>query len=177
MIVLGVPLLFSFAWKLAQLLRMNRLLHGLHITPEELKARLDAGAKIAIVDLLRFEGDPRDSVAIPGAVRADPKKMRHKTRVVMPESIHLVLYCGSENSFVSARVALVMRKKGIQRILVLKGGLAAWKAHGFPLSTEFADPYTEMNRLGIEMFPPPWKTPRGVTSSIQHSQDSTPSLT
>ena len=177
MIVLGVPLLFSFAWKLAQLLRMIRLLHGLHITPEELKARLDAGAKIGVVDLLRFEGDPQDSVAIPGAVRADPKKMRHKTRVVMPESIHLVLYCGSENSFVSARVGLVMRKKGIHRILVLEGGLAAWKAHGFPLSAEFADPYTEMNRLGIEMFPPPWKTPRGVTSSIQHSQDSTPSLT
>jgi 3-mercaptopyruvate sulfurtransferase SseA len=48
-----------------------------------------------------------------------------------------------------------MRKMGIRRILVLKGGLAAWKAHGFPLSTPFVDPYAEMKRLGIEMFPPP----------------------
>jgi rhodanese-related sulfurtransferase len=154
--VLGVPLLFFLVWRLMQLIRMIRLLRLLYITPEELKERLDAGHRIWLVDLLRFEDDPEDSAAIPGAVRADPKNLRRKTRVVVPQDVDLVLYCGSKNSFVSARVAAAMRRKGIRRIRVLEGGLAAWKARGFPLGSEFAEPYAEMKRLGIEMFPPPW---------------------
>jgi 3-mercaptopyruvate sulfurtransferase SseA len=136
-------------------MRMIRQLRPLHITPEELKARLDAGEKIGLLDLLRFEDDPQGLSGIPGAVRADPAEMRHKTRVVIPEDVDLVLYCGSKNSFVSARVAAAMRKKGVHRIRILEGGLAAWKFRGFPLSMEFADPYTEMERLGVAMFPPP----------------------
>lgn len=164
-LVLGVPLLFFFVWKLLQLTRMIRLLRPLHITPEELKERLDAGEKIGVVDLLRFEDDPQGSSAIPGAVRADPKEMRHKTRVVIPEDVDLVLYCGSKNNFVSARVAAAMRKKGVRRIRILEGGLAAWKSRGFPLSVEFADPYAEMARLGVAMFPPPRRRPEAAVAS------------
>lgn len=159
-LVLGVPLLFFFVLKLVRLVRMIRMLRPLHITPEALKARLDAGERVGIIDLLRFEDDPKDLSVIPGAVRADPREIRYKTRVVVPEHIELVLYCGSRNSFVSARVAAAMRKKGVRRIQVLEGGLTAWKARGFPLSTELADPYAEMKRLGIGMFPPPWDQPR-----------------
>ena len=75
----------------------------------------------------------------------------------MPENLDLVLYCGSKNSFVSARVAAKMRKHGIPRIRILKGGLAAWKALQFPLNTESRDPEEEIARLGIEMTPP-WHT-------------------
>ncbi len=153
-LALGIPLLFFFVLKLLQLMRMIRLLRPLHITPEELKARLDAGDKIGVLDLLRFEDDPQGLSAIPGAVRVDPGQMRRKTHVVIPADIDLVLYCGSRNSFVSARVAAAMRKKGVHRIRVLEGGLAAWKFKGFPLSMEFADPYAEMERLGVTMFPP-----------------------
>jgi 3-mercaptopyruvate sulfurtransferase SseA len=49
-----------------------------------------------------------------------------------------------------------MRKTGVPRILILKGGLEAWKAEGFPLDKDFADPILELKRLGVEMFPPPW---------------------
>lgn len=154
-LVFGIPLLFFFVWKLLQLIHMIRLLGPLHITPEKLKERLDSGEKIGVIDLLRFEDDPEGSGAIPGAVRADPQEMRHKTQVVMPSDVDLVLYCGSKNSFVSARVAAVMRKKGVQRIRILEGGLDAWKSRGFPLSAEFADPYAEMERLGVTMYPPP----------------------
>jgi membrane protein DedA with SNARE-associated domain/rhodanese-related sulfurtransferase len=155
-LVLGVPLLFFFAWKLIQLVRMIWQLRSFSITPEELKMRLDAGEKIGIVDLLRFEDDPQGLGAIPGAVRVDPREMRQKTRFVMPEGIDIVLYCGSRNSFVSARVATVMRRNGVRRIRVLDGGLAAWNSHGFPLTTELADPYREMKRLGIDTFPSRW---------------------
>lgn len=155
-LVLGVPLLALFTWKLIQLVRMVRLLLPLHITPEQLKARIDSGEKIGIVDLLRFEDDPQGMAVIPGAVRLDPLQIRHKRRIFMPADLDLVLYCGSRNSFVSARVGATMRKHGIERIRVLKGGLAAWKALQFPLSMESLDPEAEMARLGIEMIPP-WR--------------------
>jgi membrane protein DedA with SNARE-associated domain/rhodanese-related sulfurtransferase len=153
-LVLGLPLLFFFVWKLVQLVRMIRQLRPLYISPQQLKRRLDAGEKIAVIDLLRFEDDPQDASGIPGAIRADPGRMRSTRHIVMPEKLDLVLYCDSGNSFVSARVAVAMRKLGIHHIRVLSGGLAAWKALGFPLSAKFADASAEMERLGIEVFPP-----------------------
>jgi hypothetical protein len=64
------------------------------------QARLDAGENVVLIDLLRFEDDPQDLMAMPGALRADPGKVRHRTRIVMPEVMDLVLYCESKNSFV-----------------------------------------------------------------------------
>jgi rhodanese-related sulfurtransferase len=151
---LGLPLLFFFVWKLVQLVRMIRQLRPLYITPHQLKGRLDAGEKIAVIDLLRFEDDPQDVSGIPGAIRSDPARMRRTRHIVMPEKLDLALYCNSGNSFVSARVAVAMRKLGIHHIRVLSGGLAAWKALGFPLSAKFPDADAEMERLGIEVFPP-----------------------
>jgi rhodanese-related sulfurtransferase len=126
------------------------------------QARLDAGENVVLIDLLRFEDDPQDLMAIPGALRADPGKVRHRTRIVMPEGMDLVLYCESKNSFVSARVATALRKKGVRQIRVLVGGLTAWKARGFPLdtvTTELAERIAEMKRLGIELIPSPWSPP------------------
>lgn len=159
-LILGVPLLFVFIWKLVQLARMAQLLRPLQITPEMLKNRLNAGEKLGIIDLLRFEEDPEGVAAIPGAVRLDPREIRRKKRVVMSPSVGLVVYCRSKNSFVSARVALAMRKHGIQNIHVLAGGMDAWQSHGFTLSSEFADPEKELARLGIEVLPP-WQLTHG----------------
>lgn len=157
-VVLGVPLAIVFVWKLVQLVRMFRMLRPLHITAEELKERLDSGEKIGVLDLLRFEDDPEGAGGIPGAMRVDPRELRKKRRIVMPPELDLVLYCGSGSGFASARVAAIMRKRGIARIHVLAGGLKAWKASGYPLSLELADPQAEMIRLGVELFPP--LTPR-----------------
>ena len=133
---------------------MIRLLRPLHIQPEILKSRLDSGAKVGVIDLLRFEEDPEGVLAIPGALRLDPLELRRKKRITMPPDLDLVLYCRSRNSFVSARVAAVMRKHGIQNVLILTGGLEAWKARGLPLSDTFATTEVELVRLGIEMSPP-----------------------
>jgi rhodanese-related sulfurtransferase len=152
-LIFGVPLLVLFVLKVTQLLRMIRLLRPLQITPELLKARLDAGERLGILDLLRFEEDPDGVAVIPGAVRLDPRELRRKKHVIVPDGLDLILYCSSKSSFVSARVAVAMRKHGIQRVLVLSGGLAAWKALGFPLSSTIADPNSELARLGIQVIP------------------------
>jgi membrane protein DedA with SNARE-associated domain/rhodanese-related sulfurtransferase len=153
-LLFGVPLVLLFALKLAQLVLMIRLLRPLHIQPESLKSRLDSGEKVGVIDLLRFEEDPEGSPAIPGALRLDPRELRRKKRIIMPRDLVLVLYCRSRNSFVSARVAAVMRKHGIHNVQILTGGLEAWKARGLPLSDKFATTEDELVRLGIEMLPP-----------------------
>ena len=152
-LIFGVPLLVFFVWKVTLLFRMIRLLRPLHITPELLKSMLDGDDRLGIVDLLRFEEDPEDISVIPGAIRLDPRELRRKKRIVIPDGVEVVLYCGSKNSFVSARVAVAMRRHGIQRVHVLSGGLKAWKALGFPLSSAVADPNEELARLGIQVTP------------------------
>src|SRR5271154_7372846 len=155
-LVFGIPLLILFILKLGQLVLMIRLLRPLQIDPGMLKSRLDLGEKVGVLDLLRFEEDPEGVGAIPGAVRLDPLEIRRKKRIVVPGDVNLVLYCRSRNSFVSARVAVAMRRHGIHNVHVLKGGLEAWKGLGFPLTEQFADMEAEVARLGIEVTPP-WK--------------------
>lgn len=116
---------------MSQLVLMIRMLRPLQIDPRVLKARLDSGEKFGVVDLLRFEEDPEGVAAIPGAVRLDPLELRRKKRIVVPDDVNLVIYCRRRNSFVSARVAVAMRKHGIHNVHVLAGGLEAWKSLGF----------------------------------------------
>ena len=153
-LIFGVPLLIFFVLKVAQLVLMIRLLRPLQIQPQLLKSRLDSGEKFGVVDLLRFEEDPEGVAAIPGAIRLDPLEIRRKKRFVIPSDVNLVLYCRSRNCFVSARVAVAMRKHGIHNVHVLAGGLEAWKSLGFPLTEQFADIEAEITRLGIEVSPP-----------------------
>ena len=153
-LIFGIPLLVWFVLKLARLVLMIRMLRPLQIQPEILKSKLDSGAKVGVIDLLRFEEDPEGVAAIPGALRLDPLELRRKKRIVMPPDVDLVLYCRSKNSFVSARVAAVMRKHGIRKVHILLGGLEAWKARGLPLSDTFGTTEVELLRLGIEMLPP-----------------------
>jgi membrane protein DedA with SNARE-associated domain/rhodanese-related sulfurtransferase len=153
-LALAVPLLVLFIFKLTQLLLMLRRLRPLHIAPELLRAKLDAKAKVGVVDLLRFEEDPEGVPGIPGAVRMDPLELRRKQQIIVPPDVDIVLYCRSKNSFVSARVAAAMRKHGIENLQVLAGGLEAWKARGFPLTARFVEPSVAMERLGIEVWPP-----------------------
>jgi membrane protein DedA with SNARE-associated domain/rhodanese-related sulfurtransferase len=155
-LIFGIPLMFFFVLKIAQLVLMIRMLRPLQIDPRVMKARLDSGEKFGVVDLLRFEEDPEGVAAIPGAVRLDPLELRRKKRIVVPDDVNLVVYSRCRNSFVSARVAVAMRKHGIHNVHVLAGGLEAWKSLGFPLSDEFADMEAEVARLGIE-FSPPWQ--------------------
>ncbi len=153
-LVLGVPLLLFFVWRLAPLLRTLRLLRPLRVTPEELNGWRNSGEKIGIIDLLRFEEDPQEAPGIPGAVRLDPSELRRKKRIKVPEDVKVVIYCRSKNSFASARVAAAMRKHGIQNIHLLVGGMEGWKARGFPVDDKFADPQAELARLGVEVSPP-----------------------
>jgi membrane protein DedA with SNARE-associated domain/rhodanese-related sulfurtransferase len=108
-------------------LRVNR------ISVDELKEKLDAGETLAIVDL-RHELDIKaDPETIPGALLLDPKGLTEKTGL-LPADREVVLYCTCPNEATSARVAQTLRKRGVQRIRPLQGGLEAWRERGYPMS-------------------------------------------
>lgn len=80
------------AWKYAQRRRFLRSLRVARITPEELKAELDAGADLLIVDLrhaLDYEAEPQ---TLPGALRLPAEELEGRGHEI-PRGRTLILYC------------------------------------------------------------------------------------
>lgn len=104
------------------------------ITPEELRAKLSAGADLLLVDL-QGSVNPR-AEGIRGAVRINPRALEEYRNVRIPPSREVVLYCACPAESTSARVALALRQRGIERVRPLEGGLPAWRARGFPVTSD-----------------------------------------
>jgi len=116
--------------------KRERFLHKLkiaRITPEELKEKLDAGEDILVVDLrhsLDFDANPK---TIPGALHVDAAELEEAYEVI-PRDREIVLFCACPNEVTAARLALLLRSKGITQIRPLSGGYEGWRSRGFPLS-------------------------------------------
>jgi membrane protein DedA with SNARE-associated domain/rhodanese-related sulfurtransferase len=149
-VVLGVPLLFYAGWRAVTLIGMIGRLRFRKISAPLLQQRLIANEKIALVDLVSFEGGDL-SLGIPGAIRVDAQRLRVSGHVEIPKGLDVVLYCSSAREFTSARVALALQKKGISGVWVLDGGLNAWKELGFPVEPIPASNRAAIERLGIRV--------------------------
>ena len=106
------------------------------ITPEELREKLNAHEEMLLVDLQGRAGSATGQMAIPGAIRIDPRALEKYRDVNISTSREVVLYCASGGEFTSARVALALRRKGIENVRPLAGGLRAWRERGFPVTSE-----------------------------------------
>jgi Rhodanese-like domain len=73
---------------------------------------------------------------IPGAVRIGPRHLEQYRDVEISPDRKVVLYCASPGEFTSARVALVLKQKGIDHVRPLAGGLQAWHDRGFPVTSD-----------------------------------------
>jgi membrane protein DedA with SNARE-associated domain/rhodanese-related sulfurtransferase len=148
---IGIPLACYVAWRIGIMAQMLHHLRLRRITPLLLNEKIMAGEPIAIIDLLDFEEPQEDRAGIPGAVRMDPARLRSRLRVVVPESLGLVLYCSSSGELTSARVAVALRKKGISNVWVLEGGLTAWKKEGLPITLRLSTSAEAAERFGIKI--------------------------
>ncbi len=109
-----------------------RKIRTLRIDPSELKAMMDRGESVYIVDLrhpLDILPDPR---ILPGAVRLQPSELIARNAEI-PRDRDVVLYCTCPSEATSAKVALTMRRFGVERIRPLRGGFDSWKEEGYPL--------------------------------------------
>jgi membrane protein DedA with SNARE-associated domain/rhodanese-related sulfurtransferase len=120
------------AWKYYRRRRFIRQLRVDRITASELKSKLDAGEEVVIVDLrgsLDFEAEP---AMIPGAVHLDAADLE-EVSAELAKAAEVVLYCNCPNEVSSARMALLLRRKGVMKIRPLQNGLNGWRDLGYPV--------------------------------------------
>jgi len=102
------------------------------ITPEDLKARLDAKKSVLIFDLRNRLDRNTDPVRIPGAFHVLPEHIEFRREDIAPGQ-EIVVYCSCPNEATSARVALQLQRRGLGLARPLEGGLDAWRARNFPV--------------------------------------------
>jgi membrane protein DedA with SNARE-associated domain/rhodanese-related sulfurtransferase len=127
LVVLGIII-----YRVARQRSFLRKIRTLRIEPEELKAMMDRGENLYIVDLrhpLDILPDPR---ILPGAIRLLPNELIARNAEI-PRDRDVVLYCTCPSEATSAKIALTMRRFGVERIRPLRGGFDKWKEEGYPL--------------------------------------------
>jgi membrane protein DedA with SNARE-associated domain/rhodanese-related sulfurtransferase len=121
-----------------RLARWQTFLHQFklsRITPEQLRGKLKLGENILVVDLQGHPKDGTGALAIPGAVRINPRRLELYKDVEIAPSQEVVLYCECPGELTSARVALALQRRGIEHVRPLAGGLQAWRDLGFPVTS------------------------------------------
>jgi membrane protein DedA with SNARE-associated domain/rhodanese-related sulfurtransferase len=142
-----------FIWRAWELFRTIRELRLRTISPTLLHEKLQAGKRVAVIDLLDVEGQENTTTipGIPGAARISPIPLRSSAKVRVPPDVQMVLCCSSPNQITSARTALSLRRKGISNVWVLEGGLKAWRELELPVSTKLSSPAEVAARFGVEL--------------------------
>jgi len=111
------------------------------ITAEALQSLLAVNREVLLFDVRQPLDLLANSETIPGAKRIPPQEVIENPSLI-PKEKESIVYCtcpSDKTSRIILRRALALH---FSRIKFLKGGLAAWKANGYPV-----EPYTESFRL------------------------------
>jgi membrane protein DedA with SNARE-associated domain/rhodanese-related sulfurtransferase len=128
--VIAAMLIAYLVFKHARRHRFLRHLRKSRITAMELKRRLDAGDRLAIVDLRTDLDIQTVPYGIPGAFRISPETLPDSDHLIPPAS-EVVFYCAEPREATSARMALRLASNGFKGIHPLSGGLEGWRQAGF----------------------------------------------
>jgi membrane protein DedA with SNARE-associated domain/rhodanese-related sulfurtransferase len=155
-IAIAAPIVLYAGWRGLTLMRMILELRQRRISPSVLARKLKTDRKVALLDLVNFEEDSGSEIveAIPGACVVDPSVLRNATQIAVPDDVKVILYCSSGSDAVSARVAVGLKRIGVDKVWVLEGGLKAWREHGLPVSQSPEVPEAVAERLGVKLPPP-----------------------
>jgi rhodanese-related sulfurtransferase len=102
----------------------------LAIAAEDVQRYREAGEAVVVIDLRPPEAFRAGH--LPGA-RSVPLGELRRREVDVPRAGRVVLYAGTPEEATAAYQAL--RAMGYRNVMVLAGGLPAWKRLGFPLET------------------------------------------
>ena len=102
------------------------------ITPEALHTLMASNMGVLLLDVRLPLDLLTDAEIIPGATRIDPQDVVQNPSLV-PQDRDAVVYCTCPGDKTSMRVLRRARATGISQIKFLKGGLAGWKAKGYPV--------------------------------------------
>lgn len=129
-ITVGAVLLAALLW--LKSIRDQRKLEEHSITPEGLHTLLASNPKVLIYDVRQPLDLLADSEIIPGATRIAPKEVIDNPSLI-PRDSDTVVYCTCPSDKTSRAILNRALSLSFVRVKFLKGGLAAWKAKGYPV--------------------------------------------
>ena len=135
--IVGILIAVFLGRRLLYWYELIRQLRLARITPEDLKQKVDRGQEIFVVDVQGcILHHVTTKVSIPGAIRIDGRRLEKYRDTQVPDAWRtreVVVYCSCPAEITSARVALLLRRKGVNEVRPLAGGLQAWIDCGFPV--------------------------------------------
>lgn len=131
-LLLGGSFAAYLAYKFIHRHWLLRELRMARIYPDELKRLMDDGREVLVVDLRGAMDHEADPHTIPGALRMTAEELEHRHHEI-PRDQDVILFCACPNEVTAARMAMMLRKRGITKVRPLAGGIAGWRARAFPL--------------------------------------------
>jgi membrane protein DedA with SNARE-associated domain/rhodanese-related sulfurtransferase len=119
------------AYKYHQRQRLLRELRMARITVDELRQKQQAGEHPMILDLRSHAALVDEPLLIPGALHMSMDEVDSRLGE-LPRDRDIILYCACPNEVSSARVALLLQRKGFLHVRPLLGGIDAWRERKYP---------------------------------------------
>jgi rhodanese-related sulfurtransferase len=136
LIVAGIIIWGWLAFIWIRRYRERQAFEKLSITPEALHNLIATDHNVQVLDVRQPLDLLADSEIIEGALRLSPTDVE-KDPSLIPADKELVVYCTCPSDKTSGAIAARAKARAPQidvtRVKFLKGGLAAWKAKGYPV--------------------------------------------
>jgi membrane protein DedA with SNARE-associated domain/rhodanese-related sulfurtransferase len=114
--------------------RFFKRLRMARISVADLYAIMQAGAAPVIIDVRSALARSLEPRWIPGALHVPLQEVAERMRE-LPRDREIVLYCTCPSEASAARVARILMNHGFKRVRPLHGGLDAWVAAGYAVTT------------------------------------------
>jgi rhodanese-related sulfurtransferase len=134
LLLIAIALAGLFSW-LAVWIKRTRdrvQLEAHSISAEALHAILQTGAGVRIFDVRQPLDLLANSEIIPGAVRIPPKDILANPSLI-PREGDSIVYCTCPSDRTSKAISDRAHAEKFFHVKFLRGGLAAWKAKGYPV--------------------------------------------
>ena len=131
LMVLAGAIAAYVGFKCLQRQRLLRRLRTARITADELRRKQEAGEDLFILDLRSSRELGQDPAVILGASHLPPEEVEHRHHEI-PRDRDVIVYCSCPNEITSARVAMLLQRKGITRVRPLLGGIDTWRERQYP---------------------------------------------
>jgi rhodanese-related sulfurtransferase len=115
-----------------RVLRNRREVEAYSIEPDALHELMQANKDVLVYDVRQPLDLLAHSEIIPGSVRVPPKEILDQSSLI-PKDKESVIYCTCESEKTSRMIIEQALALQFSQIKFLKGGLAGWKAKGYPV--------------------------------------------
>lgn len=100
---------------------------------EELKAKLDAGEKLVLLNVLTRESFER--VRLPNSVNIPVDELEVRAEKELDKKVEIVVYCASFECHASPDACRILKRLGFEKVSEYSGGIKDWMRGGYPLET------------------------------------------